>query len=429
MFAPVASEQVSQSNLQRTSQQGGDGMQRALAGGVPVQMLLMLQRTAGNQAVNQLLRQYKSSRHPASVLGLPAVQRCGGKPCNCSPQEKAAHAQVQSTDEEQGLTASGSAPASVQRDADDDGADDAAQAAEQGADVAAGAASATSESASDAADGASQSAEEPAQGASEDASASNDTADATDSNAADPADQSEEAPALDGGDGASASADPADASADQTGDDSAQGDDGQAADTADSDDAADDEVDLSPIPAIEGDQGSHDEDVFGGPVDVKGKTHASYVHNFSMPTIMPTKGDPSSCSCAAKDCVHISGTMTSTFTMTPNVTLPIPPSDLNDHQTKLFQGLVDTCISPHEQQHVAIFNTYTGTEQTPFDLTCCRADVHSSLKAIHDGIEKPRHDAVQTASDALDPFVAKFDPNCPDDGTAATCTTCPPKKA
>src|SRR5665213_2956694 len=102
MFAPVASEQVSQSNLQRATQQGGDGMQRALAGGVPVQMLLMLQRTVGNQAVNQLLRQYRSSRQPAAVLGMPAVQRCGGRPCNCSPQEKAAHTQVQPMEEEQG---------------------------------------------------------------------------------------------------------------------------------------------------------------------------------------------------------------------------------------------------------------------------------------------------------------------------------------
>ncbi|HEX3991287.1 MAG TPA: hypothetical protein VHX39_08965, partial [Acetobacteraceae bacterium] len=180
-------------------------MQRALAGGVPVQMLLVLQRTAGNQAVNQLLRQYKSSRQSPPVLGLPAVQRCGGKPCNCSPQERAAHAQVQSMDEEQSLSASIGVPAAVQRDADDDdGGGDAADAAEQAADVAANAADASSAAGADAAVGANQDTAEPAQDSTEGGSASNDSEDAT---AAEPADQSAEAPAQDGGEGASAPAD------------------------------------------------------------------------------------------------------------------------------------------------------------------------------------------------------------------------------
>src|ERR1035437_5073892 len=98
MLTSAVPEQVSQSNVQRAAQQTGGGMQRALAGN-PVQMLLMLQRTAGNQAVNQLLRQYKSGRQPSPSLFMPAVQHCGGKACNCSPQEKAAHASVQPLEE------------------------------------------------------------------------------------------------------------------------------------------------------------------------------------------------------------------------------------------------------------------------------------------------------------------------------------------
>ncbi len=383
MFVPATSEQVSQSNVQRTPQLGGDGMQRALTG-TPVQMLLMLQRTAGNQAVNQLLRQYKSSRQPAPGLVMPAVQRCGGKPCNCSPQEKAAHTQVQAMEDEQAVSASADAPASVQRDADDE--DDGG-----------------------AADSASESAAEPAQGANEGASASADTDDASPANADEPAQEAT--------DDAAASGD-------------SDGDGGQSADPADSDDdAAADDVDLSPIPAIEGEGETHEDDVFGGSSKVQGKTHADFTSTFSMPTIIPTKGDASSCGCAAKDCIHVSGTMTSTFTMNTQVTLPTPPDGLTDHQKEIFQGLIDSCLSPHEQQHVAAFNAYQGSVQTPFDLTCCRADLHSSLQAIHDGVEQPRHAAAQSASDALDPFNATFDSSCADDASASACTTCPPTKA
>jgi hypothetical protein len=64
------------------------------AAGSPVATLLHLQRTAGNAAVNRLLRQYagqssagRRGTSPASLM----LQRCGAKACDCSPEEREAH--------------------------------------------------------------------------------------------------------------------------------------------------------------------------------------------------------------------------------------------------------------------------------------------------------------------------------------------------
>jgi hypothetical protein len=400
MVTPAAPEQVKQSNLQPSVPRVG-GMQYALAG-TPVQMLLMLQRTAGNQAVNQLLRQYRSSRQPGAGL-MPAVQRCGGKACNCSPQEKAAHTAVQPLEEEQAQATSAMTLPSLQRDADDDDTNGGAPPAEQEAADESGD-DASTQSAAD------QNAEEPAQGGVQSAAATNDTDDPTGTEA-DGGNQSEEQPAQDSNQGASAGEDTNQAA-----------DPGNTADAGDDDSAA---AEVEPVAPVSGEGEQHEEEVFGGTISLQGRTNASFGNSFTTTTIHTTPGDASACGCEAKDCVHISGTLTSTFTMTTRVSLPTPPSSLTARQTQVAQYLIDNCISPHEQQHVAAFNAYRGTVATPFDLSCCRADVNSSLQAIHDGVEQPRHSSAQTTSDNLDPFNATFDPDCADDADISSCITCP----
>jgi hypothetical protein len=402
MVTPAAPEQVKQSSLQRSVPPVGGGMQGALAG-TPVQMLLMLQRTAGNQAVNQLLRQYRSSRQPSPGL-MPTVQRCGGKACNCSPEKKAAHTAVQPVEEEQVQDTSAMTLPSLQRDPDDDedtGGE--AQRAEQEA-AGGGADEASTQSAAD------QSTEEPAQSEEQSASATNDREDASGTEA-DGGNQDEEQPAQDSNQGAS------------TGEDTNQAaDPGNTGDSGDADQAA---AEVEPVAPVSGEGEQHEEEVFGGTVSLQGRTNASFGNSFTTTTIHTTPGDASVCGCEAKDCVHISGTLTSTFTMTTRVSLPTPPSGLTARQTQVAQYLIDNCISPHEQQHVAAFNAYRGTVATPFDLSCCRADVNSSLQAIHDGVEQPRHSSAQTTSDNLDPFNSTFDPDCADDADISSCITCP----
>ena len=64
------------------------------AAGSPVATLLHLQRTAGNAAVNRLLRQYTGQGLAAGrstpTAGL-MLQRCGATSCNCTEEEKAIH--------------------------------------------------------------------------------------------------------------------------------------------------------------------------------------------------------------------------------------------------------------------------------------------------------------------------------------------------
>ena len=409
MLTSAAPEQISRSGPQRDIQQAGDGTQRALAS-PSVQMLLMLQRTVGNQAVNQLLRQYKSNRQSNPGPLMPSVQRCGGKACNCSPQDKAAHASARPLEEEQAPAASGSGLANIQRDAgEDDGSGDSGGAAGQGSGAA---------SAPDASGGSDQSA-----GAAEEPSAApDDQNSAGTAPAAATPDDSSPTQTVDHTDTTAAQldADGGGQSAAVTNQDSG----GQPADPADAGDADAGAGPVAPVAAVEGEGEPHDEVVFGGgSLQLQGRTNAHFRNRFSAPSMTTTVG--TGCSCADADCVHVTGVLTSTFTMTTDVALPPVPSGLSDCQQRTVRAAISTCLSPHEQQHVAAFNAYRGTVQTPFDITCCRADVHSTLQDMHDAIEGPRHDAVQASSDALDPFQVDIDLDCQPGDDPSAGVNCP----
>jgi len=68
-----------QGHKNRARQSERASVELARGGGTTAGLLQGLQRTAGNAAVNALLRQY-------------TIQRCGATPCNCSPEERAASA-------------------------------------------------------------------------------------------------------------------------------------------------------------------------------------------------------------------------------------------------------------------------------------------------------------------------------------------------
>ncbi len=402
MLTPAVPEQVARSIVQRVAQLSEGGMQRTLAGN-PVQMLLMLQRTAGNQAVNQLLRQYKAGRLPSPGPLLPAVQRCGGKPCNCSPKEKAAHTQVQALEEDQVPAVSAIALPSLQRDADDD--DDAGS-----DDSTAGPVEQSAEADAESADTADQSTEEPSEESEQSESASEDT---DDGSAGQTDDDSETAPAPnDADEGEQSAADP-----DQT------------ADSGDADDSTADTAAVEPVGPVSGEGEPHEEEVHGGgSLNLLGVTNSHYKSSFDAGAYTTNAGEYCT-GCADADCVNVVGTLTSTFTMTTDVVLPKIPAGMTATQKTVVQYAIDNCISPHEQQHVTAFNAYNGTVQTPFDINCCRAAVVSSIKAVHTDLESTRHDTVSNASKALDPFPASVDLDCDGSADPSSCMTCPPPPA
>ena len=71
-------------------------------------------------------------------------------------------------------------------------------------------------------------------------------------------------------------------------------------------------------------------------------------------------------------------------------------------------------LEPHEQQHVAAFQTYDGSLTRKFDLTMCERRFDAAIKAMFDKVEKPRRARAQARSDALDkpPFYFDVDLNC-----------------
>lgn len=146
-------------------------------------------------------------------------------------------------------------------------------------------------------------------------------------------------------------------------------------------------------------------------VNVQGKTTANYKNSFKgVGTEVAAEGCTG---CGKKNCITSTGTVESVFTAAPKVTLPNVPGRLNKCEKEAVKNGINTVLAAHEQDHVNAFNTYVGTESTPYNYTGCKSGLKAHLKAIHDGIEVPRRQAANTESAALDPFNAIFDCDCP----------------
>ncbi|MCA1614985.1 MAG: hypothetical protein LC795_15305 [Acidobacteria bacterium] len=146
---------------------------------------------------------------------------------------------------------------------------------------------------------------------------------------------------------------------------------------------------------------------------LRGRTDANFQSSFRTVGVQTSRG--TGCQgCAAGECVHVTGTLESTFTVTTTVTLPSVSDfpDLTPCQRQRVSDAIANVLAPHEQQHVAAFNTYNGTTSTPFDMTLCRAQFDSSIQALHNSVEGTRRAAAQALSDALDPFVFNVDIDC-----------------
>ena len=179
-------------------------------------------------------------------------------------------------------------------------------------------------------------------------------------------------------------------------------------------DGADLAEDLSPepLPDIAGE--GIETEVSAYSVTLRGRTDASFSNSFRTRNVRTTTA--TGCEGCDGECVHVTGTLVSTFRVRTTVTLPSVNdfSDLTACQRQRVRDGINNVLRPHEQEHVAAFRTYNGTVSTPFDFTLCRSEFDAQVQALHDSIEAPRQAAAQAASDALDPFEFEVDLDCED---------------
>jgi hypothetical protein len=148
-------------------------------------------------------------------------------------------------------------------------------------------------------------------------------------------------------------------------------------------------------------------------VTLRGRTDASFSSSFSSQGVTTTPG--TGCNgCAGSDCVHVRGTLASTFNVATRVTLPSVDDfpNLTPCQRQRVQDGITNVLAPHEQQHVSAFNTYNGTSAQSFDMTICRGAFDAAMQRLHDTVDNARQSAARALSNALDPFQFDVDINC-----------------
>lgn len=178
-----------------------------------------------------------------------------------------------------------------------------------------------------------------------------------------------------------------------------------------------------PVPAVTNVSGTGPEEeveAHARSVRLQGVTRARFSNSFRTVDLTTERGEGCS-GCRAGNCVHVTGTLESTFNVATTVTLPAVPRNLSECQRQRVRDAIDNVLAPHEQQHVDAFNTYTGTVTTPIDMTVCSNAVNARIAALHRAIEGPRRAAAQAASDALDspPFFFDVDLDCEEETAAA----------
>jgi hypothetical protein len=165
------------------------------------------------------------------------------------------------------------------------------------------------------------------------------------------------------------------------------------------------------LPVISGEGAPAHATAFG--LALRGRTDANFSNSFATENAQAARARDCS-GCGGNDCIRATGTLVSTFQVATTVTLPSVDDfpDLTPCQRERVQSAITNVLAPHEQQHVAAFQTYNGTVRTAFNLKLCRADFDARIQSLHDGIAAARRASAQAASDALDPFNFEVDINC-----------------
>jgi hypothetical protein len=152
--------------------------------------------------------------------------------------------------------------------------------------------------------------------------------------------------------------------------------------------------------------------VFGKSVTVTGKTDRKF--DGGTGSTKNLKGSPAKNCDGCDDCWSITGSLVITYGVTTTVTLPDVPDGLTKCQQQRVRDVIDGKIAPHEQEHVAAFNTYSGSVTLPISYTGCKDGLEAHVQQMHDDHAVAREAAAQAKSDALDPFVVPIDLDCED---------------
>ncbi|MGQ0519558.1 MAG: eCIS core domain-containing protein [Actinomycetota bacterium] len=165
--------------------------------------------------------------------------------------------------------------------------------------------------------------------------------------------------------------------------------------------AEDEEAAPQPVPDMSG-TGEVTEVQAMANISLPGRTDASFSSSFTTQGATRRRGEGG--------CDTVAGNMVNTFTVSTTVTLPPVPDGLTECQAANAQRFIDTILAPHEQEHVAHFNTYNGTSTVPFSLTVCAGDdLQAMIQAEHDTAQSTRQAAAQALSDSIDPFNVDVD--------------------
>lgn len=167
------------------------------------------------------------------------------------------------------------------------------------------------------------------------------------------------------------------------------------------------------LPAIQGIGSTHQVTVHGQALRLQGRTDANFSSSFRTQNVR-TQSSIECKDCANSNCVHVTGTLVATYSVNTTVTLPSARDfpDLTPCQHTRVKQAISNVLAPHEKQHVVAFRQYNGVTRQRFDLTLCRSDFDSTIRAMFEAEEQDRQAAAKAASDVLDPFHFDVDLNC-----------------
>jgi len=182
------------------------------------------------------------------------------------------------------------------------------------------------------------------------------------------------------------------------------------------------------LPVISGEGMTTQATAYG--LALRGRTDASFSNDFSTEDGQ-TRPATGCTGCGGGECIRATGTLVSTFQVATTVTLPSVDDfpGLTPCQRDRVQNGITNVLAPHEQQHVAVFQTYNGTVRTPFNLKLCQDELDARIQSLHDGIAASRQARAQARSDALDPFNFDVDLNCQDKPAFSGTTTSPGQRS
>lgn len=148
----------------------------------------------------------------------------------------------------------------------------------------------------------------------------------------------------------------------------------------------------------------------GGSIDLEAETKADFTKppDYSTSDTKTTRGTQCA-GCPPENCVHVSGTLTTTYTVTTKIYMPEMPDGLSPCETKKVRTAMDTVLLPHEKEHVAAFEQYNGTTERQYSFDTCKEAISDKLKAMVNKEAGERKAKAEKDSAALDPFVVNVD--------------------